>query len=83
MSMSVIFAAPPGAGKSIVAQPMARVAGAVYLRIDSIERAIRASGVVAPDAGMGPAGYLAAYPVAADNLGSARRRAAFQRRLGR
>lgn len=70
--MFVIFAGLPGTGKSTVAQQLAREVGAVYLRIDSIEQAIRASGMMAPDAEMGPAGYLAAYRVAADNLGLGR-----------
>ena len=70
--MFVIFAGLPGAGKSTIAQQLAREVGAVYLRIDSIEQAIRASGMMAPGAEMGPAGYLAAYRVAADNLGLGR-----------
>jgi len=40
----------------------------IYLRTDSIEQAKRSSGVLAPEADMGPAGYMAAYPIAADNL---------------
>ena len=66
--MFVIFAGLPGTGKSTIAQQLAREVGAVYLRIDSIEQAIRASGMMAPDTEMGPAGYLATYRVAADNL---------------
>lgn len=70
--MFVIFAGLPGTGKSTIAQQLAREVGAVYLRIDSIEQAVRASGLMAPDAEMGPAGYLAAYRIAADNLGLGR-----------
>lgn len=70
--MFVIFAGLPGTGKSTIAQQLAREVGAVYLRIDSIEQAIRASGMMAPDAEMGPAGYLAAFRIAADNLGLGR-----------
>ena len=66
--MFVIFAGLPGTGKSTVAARLARDVGAVYLRIDSIEQAIRASDMMAADVEMGPAGYLAAYRVAADNL---------------
>ena len=58
--MFVIFAGLPGAGKSTIAQQLAREVGAVYLRIDSIEQAIRASGMMAPGAEMGEAVFAAA-----------------------
>ncbi|SMH62985.1 AAA family ATPase [Azospirillum agricola] len=66
--MLVIFAGLPGTGKSTIAQPVAARLAAVYLRIDSIEQAIRSSGILPPDADIGPAGYMTAYRVAADNL---------------
>jgi len=37
----------PGAGKTAIAQELARELGAVYLRIDSLEQAIRASEILA------------------------------------
>jgi predicted kinase len=45
---------------------LARQIGAVHLRIDSIEQAIRASGVI--NQALDDAGYRAAYAVAEDNL---------------
>jgi predicted kinase len=66
MVMLIVFAGLPGTGKSSIACEVAKATGAVWLRIDSIEQAIRQSGV-AP----GPiddAGYRAAYAVAEDNL---------------
>jgi predicted kinase len=54
-------------GKSTIACALAREIGAVWLRIDSIEQAILASGVL-QGAPMDDAGYRAAYAVAGDNL---------------
>jgi len=53
----------PGAGKTTLARALCARLGAMHLRIDSIEHALRAIGQ-----GDGPAGYLAAYAVAEDNL---------------
>jgi predicted kinase len=55
----------PGTGKTTVAQTLARRLAAVYLRIDTLEQAF-VSG--SSQADIGPAGYLAAYAVAGDNL---------------
>jgi predicted kinase len=66
--MFIIFAGLPGAGKSTIARELAKRMGAAYLRIDSIEQAIRSAG----STDVGPAGYLAAYRLAADNLGLGR-----------
>ncbi|MDX0693178.1 AAA family ATPase (plasmid) [Sinorhizobium medicae] len=66
--MFIIFAGLPGTGKSTIAQTCAGRLGATYLRIDSIEQAIRSSGILGPQLDVGPAGYMAAYRVAADNL---------------
>ena len=62
----IAFGGLPGTGKTTVAQTLARKLAAVYLRIDTLEQAIRAcrSG----QADIGAAGYLAAYAVAGDNL---------------
>jgi len=62
----IIFGGLPGTGKTTIARALAKKLGAVYLRIDSIEHGIDQSGVV--DGDMGPAGYMAAYGAAADNL---------------
>jgi predicted kinase len=64
--MLIAFSGLPGTGKSTLARELARRLDAVWLRIDSIEQAIRDSGI-AP----GPiedAGYRAACAVAEDNL---------------
>lgn len=66
--MFIIFAGLPGTGKSTIARALAARLGAVYLRIDTIEQAIRSSGILAGAADVGPAGYVAAYRIAADNL---------------
>lgn len=62
------FSGLPGTGKSTIARKLAARIAAVWLRIDTIEQAMRDSGAVC-----GPiedAGYRAAYGVAADNLQS-------------
>jgi predicted kinase len=64
--MLIIFGGLPGVGKTAIAAELARVIDALYLRIDSIEQAIRASGVVSRP--LDDAGYRAAYAVAEDNL---------------
>src|SRR5271169_5356047 len=56
----------PGIGKSSIARGLAEQFGAVWLRIDSIEQAIRESGI-APGS-IEDAGYRAAYAIAEDNL---------------
>ncbi|HDS8777233.1 TPA: AAA family ATPase [Klebsiella michiganensis] len=65
--MLLIFGGLPGTGKSTIARLLAARLGAVWLRIDSIEQVlIRAETVTRHD--IGPAGYLVAYAIAADNL---------------
>ena len=66
--MLIIFGGLLGTGKSAIAQGLASQINAFYLRVDSIEQAIRSSGILSPDAEIGPAGYMAIYRVAADNL---------------
>ena len=53
-------------GKTTIARELARQLGAVHLRIDSIEQAIRDSDVVAKP--IDDAGYRVGYAVAEDNL---------------
>ncbi|RWY70992.1 adenylyl-sulfate kinase [Rhizobium leguminosarum] len=63
--MLIIFGGLPGSGKTTVARALAERLNAVHVRVDTIEQAIRASGI-ADDAG--PAGYIVAYGIAGDNL---------------
>ena len=67
MTMLIILGGLPGVGKTTIARELARQLGAVHLRIDSIEQAIRESGVVAVS--LDDAGYRAGYAIARDNLG--------------
>ena len=64
--MLIVFSGLPGTGKSTLARVLATELRAVWLRIDSIEQAIRVSGVV--DGDLRDAGYRAAYAAADDNL---------------
>ena len=66
MGLLIVFAGLPGVGKSTLARELALRTGAVWLRADSIEQAIRESGVVPGD--LRDAGYRAAQAVALDNL---------------
>jgi predicted kinase len=66
----IVFAGLPGTGKSTIARALAKEIGAVWLRVDSVEQAIRASGVV--PGSLDDAGYRALYALAADNLGLGR-----------
>ena len=63
--MLIVFAGLPGTGKSTIARLLARELGALWLRIDSIEQALRDCGL---DGDMKDAGYRAAYAIAEDNL---------------
>jgi predicted kinase len=56
----------PGAGKTTVARELARQTAAAHIRIDSIEQAIRDSGVLRQP--INEAGYRVGYAVAEDNL---------------
>jgi predicted kinase len=62
--MLYIFGGLPGTGKSSLARRLVEAERAVYLRIDTIEQALRESGSPV----QGSEGYIVAYRVAADNL---------------
>ena len=66
MATLIVFSGLPASGKSSIARALAQELGAIWLRIDSIEQAIRDSGVV--PGSLDDAGYRAAYAVAEDNL---------------
>lgn len=64
--MLIILGGLPGTGKTTIARALAKLLHAVHVRVDTIEQGIRASGGLNSD--VGPAGYIAAYGVAEDNL---------------
>ncbi|MDY7532855.1 AAA family ATPase [Pseudomonas sp. Bout1] len=64
--MLIVFSGLPGTGKTTIAKALAGQSGAVYLRIDTIEQAIRDAGVLAQ--GVGSSGYQVANALALSNL---------------
>lgn len=68
--MLIVFSGLPGTGKTTIAKDLAATTGAVYLRIDAIEQAIRNSDVLAKD--VGRSGYVVANALALSNLGIGR-----------
>ncbi len=66
MAMLVVFAGLPASGKSSIARQLAKETGAFWLRIDSMDQAIRESGVV--PGSLDDVSYRAAYAIAVDNL---------------
>ena len=65
--MLIVFSGLPGTGKTTIARGLAAKVGAVYLRIDTIEQAIRNTGVLRND--VGRSGYFVANELALSNLG--------------
>ena len=61
--MLVVFSGLPGVGKTTIARELAVSMGAVHLRIDTIEQALRNAGSKVEGEG-----YSVAYAVAEDNL---------------
>lgn len=64
--MLIVFSGLPGTGKTTIARDLAGRISAVYLRIDTIEQAIRDAGVLAYD--VGRSGYMVANEIALSNL---------------
>src|SRR6266850_8105193 len=64
--MLIVLGGLPGVGKTTIARELARLLGAVHIRIDSIEDAIRESGIAVVS--LDDAGYRVACAVAEDNL---------------
>ena len=64
--MLLILSGLPGTGKITIARELGSRVHAVHVRIDSIEQAIRNSGIVRSS--IDDAGYRAGYAVAEDNL---------------
>ncbi len=64
--MLIIFSGLPGVGKTTIARELARQIGAMHVRIDSIEQAIRDCTAVVPP--LDEAGYRVGYAIAQDNL---------------
>ena len=64
--MLIVFGGLPGVGKTVIARELARQIEAVYVRIDSIEQALRESGAVKDS--LNDAGYRVGYAIAGDNL---------------
>nr|WP_186353876.1 AAA family ATPase [Pseudomonas gessardii] len=65
-SVLIVFSGLPGTGKSTIAKDLAATTSAVYLRIDTIEQALRNSGAFAQD--VGRSGYRVANELALSNL---------------
>ena len=66
MARLIALAGLPGVGKSSIARNLARRTGAMWLRVDSMDQAIWASGTAPKD--LRDWTYRAAQAVAADNL---------------
>src|SRR5688572_33309530 len=64
--MLVVFGGLPGTGKTTLARQVADRLGATYLRIDTIEQALRSALGLGDD--VGSAGYDIAYAVSEINL---------------
>lgn len=68
--MLIVFSGLPGTGKTATSRAVAATLAATYLRIDTIEQAIRSAGVLA--AGVGASGYTVAQAIAEVNIANGR-----------
>lgn len=66
--MLIVFSGLPGTGKSTIARALLARLNVTYLRIDTIEQAIRDAGVLSGD--VGRSGYCVALELARSNLRS-------------
>jgi predicted kinase len=66
--MLIVLGGLPGAGKTTLAAALARALGAVHVRIDTLEQAIRDSAAWQDGRSIDDAGYRAGYALAEDNL---------------
>lgn len=64
--MLIVFSGLPGTGKTTLASELARQTQAVYLRIDTIEQALRNAGALAGD--VGSSDYTVANELAISNV---------------
>jgi len=62
----IVFGGLPGTGKTTLARAIAADCDATYLRIDTIEQALKNAGAVTGD--IGPTGYIVAYALTEANL---------------
>ena len=66
MARLIVFSGLPGVGKSTIAAALAKQIGAIWLRVDSLNEVIIASGTVPPELKIWT--YGGAQAVAQDNL---------------
>ena len=64
--MLFIFSGLPGTGKSTIAKMLSKKISAVYLRVDTVEQAIRS--VSEQNQKIGPEGYFVLYELTRENL---------------
>jgi predicted kinase len=64
--MLIVLGGLPATGKTTIARVLSRRVRGTHLRIDTIEQALRSSGILQGDIGAG--GYLVAYALAEDML---------------
>jgi predicted kinase len=57
--MLIIFGGLPGTGKTTISKQLAKQLKATYLRVDTVEQALKTNG---------PEGYEVCYAIAAENL---------------
>jgi predicted kinase len=64
----IVLGGLPGTGKTTIAREVARRLGAAYVRIDAVEAALVATGLVASQDHVGAAGYVVAGSVCDSSL---------------